>query len=57
MHVTGGNTAPLTARALPAVVVGLRTRGFQLVRVSALLAAGDQDNSIGALSSCKGTCR
>ena len=39
MHLTGGNTAPLTALALPAVVDGLRTRGFQLVKVSTLLAA------------------
>ena len=38
MHVTGGNTAPLTADALPAIVTGLRARGFDLVRVSTLLA-------------------
>jgi peptidoglycan/xylan/chitin deacetylase (PgdA/CDA1 family) len=57
MHITGGNTAPLTAKALPAVVEGLRARGLQLVRVSELLAAGDRDNSIPALSSCRGTCR
>jgi peptidoglycan-N-acetylglucosamine deacetylase len=38
MHITGGNTAPLTAYALPAVVFGLRQRGFQLVRLSDLLA-------------------
>lgn len=39
MHITGGNTAPLTARALPGVVAGLRDRGLTLVRVSQLLAA------------------
>jgi peptidoglycan-N-acetylglucosamine deacetylase len=38
MHITGGNTAPLTAYALPAVVVGLRQKGFTLVRLSDLLA-------------------
>jgi peptidoglycan/xylan/chitin deacetylase (PgdA/CDA1 family) len=37
MHVTGGNTAPLTASALPAIVRGLRARGLQLVRLSTLL--------------------
>jgi peptidoglycan-N-acetylglucosamine deacetylase len=37
MHITGGNTAPLTAYALPAVVNGLRQKGFTLVRVSDLL--------------------
>ncbi len=37
MHLTGGNTAPLTAAALPAVVDGLRARGFTLVKLSALL--------------------
>jgi peptidoglycan-N-acetylglucosamine deacetylase len=37
MHITGGNTAPLTAFALPAVVNGLRQKGFSLVRVSDLL--------------------
>ena len=40
MHITGGNTAPLTARALPAVVAGLRARGFQLVKLSTLLGTG-----------------
>ena len=30
MHITGGNTAPLTAYALPAIVAGLRQRGFGL---------------------------
>jgi peptidoglycan/xylan/chitin deacetylase (PgdA/CDA1 family) len=38
MHVTGGDTAPLTARALPAIVAGLRGRGLRLVRLSTLLA-------------------
>jgi len=38
MHITGGNTAPLTAYALPSVVAGLRQRGFVLVRLSDLLA-------------------
>lgn len=37
MHLTGGNTAPLTDKALPQIVAGLRARGFQLVRVSDLL--------------------
>lgn len=37
MHITGGNTAPLTADALPAVVNGLRARRFTLVKVSTLL--------------------
>ena len=40
MHITGGNTAPLTARALPAIVAGLRARGLRLVRLSTLLALG-----------------
>ncbi len=40
MHITGGNTAPLTARALPAIVAGLRARGLRLVRLSTMLAAG-----------------
>lgn len=39
MHLTGGNTAPLTARALPRIVEGLRGRGLQLVKLSELLAA------------------
>jgi peptidoglycan/xylan/chitin deacetylase (PgdA/CDA1 family) len=38
MHITGGNTAPLTAAALPAIIDGLRARGFELVRLSQLLA-------------------
>jgi peptidoglycan/xylan/chitin deacetylase (PgdA/CDA1 family) len=37
MHVTGGNTAPLTATALPSIIAGLRAKGYQLVRVSTLL--------------------
>jgi peptidoglycan/xylan/chitin deacetylase (PgdA/CDA1 family) len=40
LHLTGGNTAPLTAKALPAVVGGLRARGLRLVKLSELLAAG-----------------
>lgn len=42
LHVTGGNTAPLTALALPPIVAGLRARGFQLVTVSELLRAQAQ---------------
>ena len=38
MHITGGNTAPLTAFALPDIVKGLRAKGFTLVRISDLLA-------------------
>jgi peptidoglycan-N-acetylglucosamine deacetylase len=38
MHITGGNTAPLTAQAVPFVVNGLRQRGFRLVKLSDLLA-------------------
>jgi len=41
MHVTGGNTAPVTDRALPAIVQQLRTRGFRLVRLSDLLRGGN----------------
>jgi peptidoglycan/xylan/chitin deacetylase (PgdA/CDA1 family) len=41
MHITGGTTSPLTAKALPDVVAGLRAKGFTLVKVSDLLAAGD----------------
>jgi len=37
MHITGGNTAPLTARAIPPIVSGLRGRGFTLVKLSELL--------------------
>ena len=39
MHVTGGNMAPLTAAALPAVIAGLRARGFRFVTVTQLLRA------------------
>lgn len=39
MHITGGNTAPLTARALPEIVGGLRARGFALETVTQLLTA------------------
>lgn len=38
MHITGGNTAPLTPLALPQIVSGLRQRGFRLVTVGQLLA-------------------
>jgi peptidoglycan/xylan/chitin deacetylase (PgdA/CDA1 family) len=37
MHITGGNTAPLTALALPAIIKGLRSRGFDLETVTQLL--------------------
>jgi peptidoglycan/xylan/chitin deacetylase (PgdA/CDA1 family) len=37
LHVTGGNSAPVTDRALPEIVRQLRFRGFTLVRVSDLL--------------------
>ena len=40
LHLTGGDTAPLTAEALPPIVDGLRSRGFRLVKVSELLASG-----------------
>jgi peptidoglycan/xylan/chitin deacetylase (PgdA/CDA1 family) len=40
MHITDGNTAPLTAKVLPTIVDGLRQRGFTLVRLSELLASG-----------------
>ncbi|MFN2463932.1 MAG: polysaccharide deacetylase family protein [Candidatus Dormibacteria bacterium] len=40
MHVTGGNTAPVTDRALPGIVNGLRARGFKLLRLTDLLRAG-----------------
>ncbi|MDQ6747940.1 MAG: polysaccharide deacetylase family protein [Candidatus Dormibacteraeota bacterium] len=40
MHITGGNTAPMTDRALPEVVKQLRARGYQLVRLSDLLQQG-----------------
>ena len=38
LHITGGNTAPLTPYALPAIVQGLRSRGFSLVTVSTLVS-------------------
>jgi peptidoglycan/xylan/chitin deacetylase (PgdA/CDA1 family) len=37
LHITGGDAAPATGRALPEIVRQLRARGFQLVRVSDLL--------------------
>ena len=40
LHLTGGNAARVTDRALPRIVRQLRARGFQLVRVSDLLQAG-----------------
>jgi len=42
MHVTGGNTAPLTADALPDIVTGLRARGYALVTVTDLLRPAAQ---------------
>ncbi len=39
MHITGGNTAPLTAKALPDIIAGLRARGFALETVTQLLTA------------------
>ena len=44
MHITGGNTAPLTAYTLPSIVAGLRQRGFVLVRLSDLLAGDSPQN-------------
>jgi peptidoglycan/xylan/chitin deacetylase (PgdA/CDA1 family) len=38
LHMHGGDNAPLTDEALPAIVTGLRARGFELVTVSRLLA-------------------
>jgi peptidoglycan/xylan/chitin deacetylase (PgdA/CDA1 family) len=38
LHITGGNTAPLTAFALPRIVAGLRARGLTLVTVSTLMS-------------------
>ena len=40
MHITGGNTAPLTDKALPFIVQGLRARGVALVTLSQLLRPG-----------------
>lgn len=37
-HINGGNTAPLTAKALPAILVGIRRLGLQPVTVSRLLS-------------------
>jgi peptidoglycan-N-acetylglucosamine deacetylase len=37
MHITDGNTPPLTAKALPPIVDGLRQRGYTLVKLSQLL--------------------
>ncbi len=39
MHITGGNTAPLTAEALPAIISGLRHEGMRLETVTQLLTA------------------
>ena len=47
MHITDGDTAPLTARALPPVVEALRARGYELVRVSTLLSATQSSQSGG----------
>jgi len=47
MHITDGDTAPLTAKALPAVVEGLRARGYELVWVSTLLSATKPSTSGG----------
>jgi peptidoglycan/xylan/chitin deacetylase (PgdA/CDA1 family) len=38
LHITGGNTAPLTPQALPSIVQGLRAQGYTLVTVSHLIA-------------------
>ncbi len=38
LHITDGNTAPLTAQALPEIISGLRARGFRLLKLSELLA-------------------
>ncbi|MGI9033195.1 MAG: polysaccharide deacetylase family protein [Acidimicrobiales bacterium] len=37
LHITGGNTAPLTAQALPAIITGLRDKGFSLETLTHLL--------------------
>ena len=39
LHITGGDTAPLTALALPQIVHGLRARGLRPVTISQLLRA------------------
>ena len=43
MHITGGNTAPLTAEALPAIITGLRHEGMRLETVTQLLTATGGD--------------
>jgi peptidoglycan/xylan/chitin deacetylase (PgdA/CDA1 family) len=45
MHITDGDTAPLTAQALPPIVDGLRARGYELVRVSTLLSGSGSPGS------------
>lgn len=40
LHMHGGDLAPATGQALPAIVDGLRARGFELVTVGQLLASG-----------------
>lgn len=47
MHITGGDTAPLTAKALPLIVDGLRARGYNLVRLSTLLSGTDVGSHAG----------
>lgn len=42
LHLTGGNTAPLTADALPWIIQGLRARGFDLVTVTQLLGGPEE---------------
>jgi len=37
LHINGAPTAPKTADALPAIISGLRKKGFELVKVSELL--------------------
>ncbi len=39
MHITKAN-APKTQDALPGIIKGLRDKGYELVKVSQLLAAG-----------------
>jgi len=38
-HINGGNTAPLTALALPAIIAGLTSKGLRPVTVEQLLKA------------------
>jgi peptidoglycan/xylan/chitin deacetylase (PgdA/CDA1 family) len=40
LHMHGGDLAPATAAAVPAIVAGLRARGFELVTVGRMLASG-----------------